>query len=464
MRKYSKRRNERPCASLCATCGVFLGRRLYFFSALYMPLLRRSVSLAACTCTTLLVLAWLRNRRSDRLRPPGCEAKGQQNGSLVADVLSDPLFARLCAAAPVHEVDARGHCFAVDGSTICLPTFLVLGFTKAGTTAFFQYVAQHPLVHASRIKEPGFLGARAEAADRDATRAGRAAKWRATAMGAGAGAAVATVASDLAPGGAGGGPSSGRGKSLQWYTRLFGSCARCERGEATPSYAWRDHAPVAALQARMLLGVKASLIMLVREPLARAASHYRYFRHKRYAGAANLSEVLSKALDELALCASQLGGWQHSCTYREGRKSVEWRAAAAASRAPQLWRHRRSDRSYELLQAGLYSEHITTWLRHFSSRRLLVLSAAELWSLPQQALRRFERFLQLPAASYTLSAKPALPRRALGGSGDEAGAGAGAAAAPGELVLQIDPPLQRRLETFLAPFNRKLAARTGITF
>lgn len=37
----------------------------------------------------------------------------------------------------------------------------------------------------------------------------------------------------------------------------------------------------------------------VREPLARTASHYTCFRQKRYAAAANLSEVLARALAEL---------------------------------------------------------------------------------------------------------------------------------------------------------------------
>ena len=306
-------------------------------------------TVAACACAMLLVTGWLRPHRSDHSRPLGCRTALQHrhNETVSTDVLSDPLFARLCTASPVR--DARGGCFEVDGTMVCLPTFLVIGFIKAGTTAFFQYAAQHPLVHASRVKEPGFLGASAEAADRDAARAERAAKAAAKAAG-------ASVAVSRPPAAA----EMGRQKSLQWYTRLFGSCARCERGEATPSYAWRDYSPVAAVQARLLLGASASLVMLVREPLARAASHYSYFRQKRYAAAANLSEVLARALDELELCALQLGGWQHRCTYRDGRRAVEAQAAATASRPPQPWRHRRSDRSFELLQASICSQHLTS--------------------------------------------------------------------------------------------------------
>ena len=236
-------------------------------------------SVAACACVALIVIGWLRPRRSGHSRPPGCTAALQQryNETVSADILSDPLFTRLCTAPTVR--DARGGCFEVDGSRVCLPTFLVIGFTKAGTTAFFQYAAQHPLVHASRVKEPGFLGASAEAADRNAARAERAAKAAAKAAARAAAKAAGAPVALRKPLAA---AEAGRHKSLHWYTRLFGRCARCERGEATPSYAWRDYSPAAAVQARLLLGASPSLVMLVREPLARAASHYRYFRQKRH--------------------------------------------------------------------------------------------------------------------------------------------------------------------------------------
>lgn len=44
--------------------------------------------------------------------------------------------------------------------TRCLPTFLLVGFTKTGSTAFFQYMQQHPFVRMARGKETSYLGAR----------------------------------------------------------------------------------------------------------------------------------------------------------------------------------------------------------------------------------------------------------------------------------------------------------------
>ena len=72
-----------------------------------------------------------------------------------------------------------------------------------------------------------------------------------------------------------------------------------------------------------------------------------------------------------------------------------------------------------------------------------------------QVLRRFERFADLPPASYRFSTKHVLPRPGSENSAPRAGARA---------ALPIDPALRRKLDTFLAPFNRKLALQTGIDF
>ena len=38
-----------------------------------------------------------------------------------------------------------------------LPTFLVVGIEKAGTTSIYQYLNQHPQVYMSPVKETNFL-------------------------------------------------------------------------------------------------------------------------------------------------------------------------------------------------------------------------------------------------------------------------------------------------------------------
>ena len=57
---------------------------------------------------------------------------------------SDPsgvrLFSKLCAAP--RQPGTRGACYLVDSRLLCLPTFLLVGFTKAGTSIFFSYLSQ----------------------------------------------------------------------------------------------------------------------------------------------------------------------------------------------------------------------------------------------------------------------------------------------------------------------------------
>ena len=246
-------------------------------------------------------------------------------------------------------------------------------------------------------------------------------------------------------------------KTLEWYLGLFTACAHCERGEATPGYAWRDFSAEAALQARLLLGGGTRLIMLVREPIRRAVSHYLYFhnRRHRFGRTANLSQALNEAVDEFERCASQLGGWHHQCTYRPGRQEAEIAAAAITKTKPELWRLRHGKTNFELIQAGLYSEHVLTWRAHFASDSLLVLDSAMLLKSPLRTMRRFERHLKLPHHhNYSLSEVHALsPRR----GGPRPGAAAETA-----LSTDVSSALLARLQSFFTPFNRRLKKEFGI--
>ena len=105
-----------------------------------------------------------------------------------------------------------------------LPTFLVLGVAKAGTTALYHHLRAHPGVYMSPVKEPGFFSG-----------------------------------SDYGP------------EALAAYRALF-SGVQGERavGEASPSYLHHPDAP--ARIAALLPDVK--LVVLLRQPVRRAVSHY----------------------------------------------------------------------------------------------------------------------------------------------------------------------------------------------
>lgn len=430
--RVSRRAPPRPPrdADMPIAVGVWLGFALFVAGLVFLQVCRPRSQSAASSSSS-----------NNNWKPPGC-AELQQGSKPPAFQLplADPAFREICASTG-PEAEARGSCYRFRKNRHvlkCLPTFLVVGFTKAGTSVFFQYAAQHHLVRAARLKEPAYLGSDVEGGDHNSSNVEGPA---------------ATSASVDARAIVGQRPLA---KTLRWYMNLFPACATCERGEATPGYAWRDYAAVAAAQARLLLGGATKVFMLVREPIARAASHYVYFREKRRAfRMANLSQVLHGALDEFERCVAQLGGWRHQCTYRSGRRAAEISYAAIRRARPELWRLN-NKASYELLQAGLYAEHLLTWRAQFAASSILVIDSALLLEKPLRAMRRFERHLGLPHfGGYDVSDEHALASPRYGGP--RPGVAAGNA-----LHRNVDAGLRARLETFFTPFNRKLKRATGV--
>lgn len=112
-----------------------------------------------------------------------------------------------------------------------LPNFFVVGAAKSGTTSLYRYLEQHPDVYMSSIKEPHWFSRVS--------------------------------------------PNPGRGihpvTSEAGYLRLFKEW-RGERavGEASPSYLWDAAAPGRIEQS----APNARIIIVLREPISRAFSHY----------------------------------------------------------------------------------------------------------------------------------------------------------------------------------------------
>lgn len=108
-----------------------------------------------------------------------------------------------------------------------LPTFLVIGAAKCGTTSLHSYLAVHPQVFMSEPKELHFF-----VRDRG---------WR---------------------------------KGRAWYEERFAGAGRAlARGESSPGYTLHPHWPSMPDRMATLLP-EARLIYLVRDPVERAISHY----------------------------------------------------------------------------------------------------------------------------------------------------------------------------------------------
>jgi hypothetical protein len=106
-----------------------------------------------------------------------------------------------------------------------LPTFIVIGAMKAGTTSLYHYLSQHPEIGMSRRKELDFFKTNADFA-----------------------------------------------KGLDWYAAQFPSGSRV-LGESSPNYSKCHLFPGVAERLHSVLP-RISLIYLVRHPVDRAVSHY----------------------------------------------------------------------------------------------------------------------------------------------------------------------------------------------
>ena len=113
---------------------------------------------------------------------------------------------------------------------MALPTFLIIGAPKAGSTSLYHYVGQHPDVFTSAVKEPGFF-------------------WTYK--------------------------TEGKVETLQEYQKLFkGSETFKAVGEGSPTYLFDENAP--RLIKELIPGAK--LVAILRDPYERAFSDFVFLR------------------------------------------------------------------------------------------------------------------------------------------------------------------------------------------
>jgi hypothetical protein len=200
-----------------------------------------------------------------------------------------------------------------------LPTFLILGAQKAGTTALYAYLRRHPDVTGPTWKEVSFF-------DRHYTR------------------------------GAG------------WYRGNFPIRRGAAVGEASPSYVFHPLAP----QRVAALVPDARLVVLLRNPVDRAYSHY---QHQVALGREPLSFE-----DALAAEDERLQG------------EVERMLADPRYFSDAWWNHTYRAR-------GLYAEQLERWFAVFPREQLHVLTADELGAETDASYRRVLEHIGVPSRS-----------------------------------------------------------------
>lgn len=156
-----------------------------------------------------------------------------------------------------------------------LPTFVLIGAAKAGTTSLYHYLGEHPEIYMSPVKEPRFFALEGHALD-----------FR--------------------------GPSDDRlhGRTtttLSAYRALFAG-VRHERAVGEASVIYLAHPRAAGALARTVRDAK--LVAVLRDPAERAYSSFLYHTRDGFEPAATFEEALRDEPERLA------AGWYPGWAYR----------------------------------------------------------------------------------------------------------------------------------------------------
>ena len=207
-----------------------------------------------------------------------------------------------------------------------MPDFVIVGAQKAGTTSVYAYLSAHPHVRPGLFKEAHFFDLRFE-----------------------------------------------RGEG--WYRSIFPLRAQLNRaraitGEASPYYLFH---PLAAERAARVAPAT-RVIVLLRDPVDRAWSHY---RHEVAAG----REAL---------------GFLDAVRAEPGRLAGAEDAVRAGGPAELVEAHRR----YSYVARGRYAEQLVRWFAVFPREQVLVLRAEDLFQEPARIWSEIQGFLGLPQAVH----------------------------------------------------------------
>ncbi|GAB4084278.1 hypothetical protein GCM10028784_09080 [Myceligenerans cantabricum] len=196
-----------------------------------------------------------------------------------------------------------------------------------------------------------------------------------------------------------------------WYRSHFPASVRRSGGsivgEGSPYYLFH---PLAAARAAREVP-DARIVVVLRDPVQRAFSHY---RERRREGA----EPLATFEEALAAEADRTAGEEERIVAEPGYRS-----------------YAHEQESYRA--QGEYAPHLRRWLEHFPAERVHVLVAEEFYAAPQRACDGVAEFLGLaPAPLPDTAARPWN-------------------AAPS---LDLRPALREELARHYAPFNEDLKA------
>lgn len=244
-----------------------------------------------------------------------------------------------------------------------LPDFLIIGAAKAGSTSLYDYLVEHPAIETAFRKEVHYF-------------------------------------------------DQNLGMGENWYRAHFPLKSRMTggriTGEATPYYCF--HPAVPALAGRLL--PEAKLLFILRDPIARAYSHYQQNLRR---GLETLSFAEAVAAEPGRLAEPQAKLKAGEVDYDETHQHLSY------------------------VTRGLYADQLTAWLQHYPAERIHVLFTEELATDPDPVLQPVLRFLGVAPFRYDT------PKTSNSGRYD----------------LDIDPALYQHLRDHYAASDKMLSEFTG---
>lgn len=220
---------------------------------------------------------------------------------------------------------------SLTGRLRVLPDFLIIGAERCGTTSLYNYLAQHPSVVPAARKDIHFFNVNYR----------RGAGWYRT-----------------------------------HFPTLLSKYSHARRkqgfatGDSTPSYCFSPHAPRRVFE--LLPGVK--LLLLLRDPVERAYSHYHMALRDGYE-TLPFAEALEREDERLR---GELERMLEDESYYSSPRHL-----------------------YSYLSRGIYADQLKLWLDRFSRDQMLVLKSEDLYENPPRIMKRVQQFLHLPLVELT---------------------------------------------------------------
>lgn len=273
---------------------------------------------------------------------------------------------------PYAKTLYRTYC-NVAGPFHILPEFIIFGVSRSGTTSLYQYLAQHPNIEPCVVKEPRYFDMYYD-------------------------------------------------RGINWYKMNFPSIWKkfffniikkktIITGEASGAYLQNPHAAKRIYQ----LNPHMKLIILMRNPVDRAFSHY---KRRVKNGTEKLS--FEDAIDQEE---NKIKGEMERMEKNENYYSSIYHGL-----------------SY--LTTGLYAPRLKIWLKYFPLNQILILENSELLNDPESVYDKTLKFLNLPTCKLSNYKKFSKQ----------------------DLKLDMNPKTREKLLKFCKPYNEELFSLIGHRF